>query len=198
VTAPGDEPRRARSSSVFPFATHGRRVEPHGLLVGLLHRPSCEASRKREWPLRRHSAALRRPRLEPHGHRRRTVPAPLGYGAEPRRQYGLECDSRAPRARQPPTTPTRLARRSRGNSSWLLQPTLSEARLQVALDAMDETWSNVFAGVDGYGRHAATALDAQMGAALPHLDTTQGPEDAPKVLRGHEIRIREGHLICLE
>jgi hypothetical protein len=33
------------------------------------------------------------------------------------------------------------------------------------------------------------ALDAEMRAASPRLDATEGPEDTPKVLCGHDIRI---------
>jgi hypothetical protein len=49
-----------------------------------------------------------------------------------------------------------------------------------------------------YGRHATAAFDAQMRAALPALDATEGPQDAPKVLRGHKIRIVDDRWICLE
>jgi len=48
-----------------------------------------------------------------------------------------------------------------------------------------------------YGRYAAAALDAQMCAPLPALNATEGPQDAPKVLRRHEIRIADGRLMCL-
>ncbi len=151
---------------MFRFARRGQRVELRGLLVGRLHRPSCEESRRPELPLSRHSAASRRPRWRPCAHRRRTVPAPLGYGDEPRQPCDPACGSRAHRARRPPTSPTRLARRLRDNASRLLQPAFPEARLQVALDAAQQTGSDVFTGVDRHGRHAATALDAEMGAAL--------------------------------
>ena len=36
-----------------------------------------------------------------------------------------------------------------------------------------------------------------MRASLPALDATEGPQDAAKVLRGHEIRIADGGLMCL-
>ena len=36
------------------------------------------------------------------------------------------------------------------------------------------------------------AFDAQMRAPLPALNATDGPKDAPKVLRGHSIRIADG------
>jgi len=41
-TASGAELHRARSSSVFRFTIRERRVDPRGLPVGLLRRPSCE------------------------------------------------------------------------------------------------------------------------------------------------------------
>ena len=145
----------------------------------------------------RHSAASRRPRWGPCAHRRRTVPAPLECGAEPRRRYDPECGSRVPRALRPPTSPTRLARRPRGRSSRLLQPSLSEARFQVALDATQQTWPDVFTRMNRDGRHTPAAFDAEMRAPLPALDTTEGPQDPPKVLRAHEIRIADGRLMCL-
>ena len=43
-----------------------------------------------------------------------------------------------------------------------------------------------------YGRHTLAAFDASMRASLPALDATEGPQDAAKVLRGHEIRIADG------
>jgi hypothetical protein len=49
-----------------------------------------------------------------------------------------------------------------------------------------------------YGRHTTAALDAQMRAALSALDATEGLQDAPKVLRGHQIRIADYNLMCLE
>ncbi len=160
ATARGDEQHRARSSSVFRFARRGRRVEPRGLPVGLLHRPSCEESRKPESPLSRHSAASRRPQWWPCGHRRRTAPAPLECGAEPRRRCDPACGSRVHRARWPPTSPTRLARRPRDKTSRLLQPSLSEARLQVALDTAQQTGPDVFTRMNRYGRHTLAAFDA--------------------------------------
>jgi hypothetical protein len=48
-----------------------------------------------------------------------------------------------------------------------------------------------------YGRHTLAALDAQVRAALPALDATEGPQDAAKVLRGHEIKIPDYCLMCL-
>jgi hypothetical protein len=38
-----------------------------------------------------------------------------------------------------------------------------------------------------YGRHTLAAFDAQMRAPLPALDATEGPQEAPKVLRGHGV-----------
>jgi hypothetical protein len=61
-----------------------------------------------------------------------------------------------------------------------------------------QTWSKVFTGTNGYGGHAPAAFDAQVRASLPALDATEGPPDAPKVLRGHKIRIADGRLMCLE
>jgi hypothetical protein len=78
ATVLGGEQHRARSFSVFRFARRGRRVERRGRLAGLLRRPSCVESHKREWPSSRHSVASRRPRSGPRAHCRRTVPAPLG------------------------------------------------------------------------------------------------------------------------
>ena len=130
-------------------------------------------------------------------HRRRTAPAPLGCGAEPRRRCDPVCGSRVHRARWPPTSPTRLARRPRDKTSRLLQPSLSEARLQVALDTAQQTGPDVFTRMNRYGRHTLAAFDAQMRASLPALDATEGPQDAPKVLRGHEIRIADGCRMCL-
>lgn len=43
-----------------------------------------------------------------------------------------------------------------------------------------------------YGRYTRAAFDAQMRASLPALDATEGPQDTPRVLRGHEIWIAEG------
>jgi hypothetical protein len=48
-----------------------------------------------------------------------------------------------------------------------------------------------------YGRRALAAVDAEMRAPLPALDATEAPQDAPKVLRGHEIRIADDCRICL-
>jgi len=117
-----------RSSSVCRFARPGRRVEPLGRHVGLPRRPSCEDSRTPESPLSRHSVASRRPGLWPCAHRRRTVPAPLGCGAEPRRQCDLACGSRAHRAPTRPTSQTHLVHMRRDRSSRFLQPSLPETR----------------------------------------------------------------------
>jgi hypothetical protein len=48
------------------------------------------------------------------------------------------------------------------------------------------------------GRHTLAAFDEYMRTALSALDTTEGPQDAPKVLRGHKIRIVDDRWICLE
>jgi hypothetical protein len=42
--------------------------------------------------------------------------------------------------------------------------------------------------LDRYGRYTLAALDTQVRASLPDLDAAEGPQDAPKVLRGHEIQ----------
>lgn len=68
--------------------------------------------------------------------------------------------------------------------------------LKVALDTAQQPWADVFTGMTRYG-HALATLDAEMRASLPALDTTKGPQDAPKVLRGHQIRIADGRLMCL-
>jgi hypothetical protein len=65
ATNPAAAPHPARSSSVFQFAIHGRRVELRGLPVGPLRRPSCEESHRPEWPLSPHSGSLRHPRWAP-------------------------------------------------------------------------------------------------------------------------------------
>ena len=70
-------------------------------------------------------------------------------------------------------------------------------RLQVALDTAQQTGPDVFTRMNRHGRHTLTAFDAQMRAPLPALDTTEGPQNATKVLRGHKIRIADGLLICL-
>ena len=111
-------------------------------------------------PCRGTSAASRRPRWGPCGRHRRTIPAPPGCGAEPRRRCAPACDSRAHRARWPPTSPTRLARRPRDRTSRLLQPSLSEARLQVALDAAQQTRPDVFTRMNRHSRHTLAAFDA--------------------------------------
>ena len=172
ATAPGDDPHRARSSSVFPFATRGRRVELHGLPVDSLRRPSYEGSRRLGLPLSRHSAASRRPRWGPCAHRRRTVPAPLGCGAEPRRRCDPACGIHGHRARMLPTNRTHPVRRRRDRSSWLLQPTLSEAQLQVALDTAQQTGPNVFTrtnccriGADPDARDASTVAGYRRGTS---------------------------------
>jgi hypothetical protein len=36
-----------------------------------------------------------------------------------------------------------------------------------------------------------------MRAPFPALDATDGPQDAPKVLRGHQTRIADSHRMCL-
>jgi hypothetical protein len=83
-------------------------------------------------------------------------------------------------------------------TSRLLQPSPSEAGLQVALDTAQQARPDVFTGVNRYGRHTLAAFDAQVRASLPALDATEGPQDAPKVLRGHEIRIADYCPMCLE
>jgi hypothetical protein len=57
------------------------------------------------------------------GHRRRTVGAPLGCGAELHRRCDPACGRGGHRARKPPTGLTDLARRPRDRTSRLLQPT---------------------------------------------------------------------------
>lgn len=160
--------------------------------VGLLHRLSCEDSRKLELPLSRQLAASRRPRWGPFAHRRQTVPAPLGCGAEPRRQCAPACGSRGHNARWPPTSPIRLARRSRDNASCLLRPSLPEAHLHVAFDAAQQTWPDVFTSMNRYGRHTLAALDAHVRAALAPLDATE----RPRMRRGSFAVTRARYLIA--
>ena len=70
-----------------------------------------------------------------------------------------EC-SRVPTVRRPPTSPTRLARRPRDKTSRLLQPSLSEARLQVTLDTSQQTGPDVFTRMNRYQYHTLAAFDA--------------------------------------
>ena len=66
-----------------------------------------------------------------------------------------------------PTSPIRLARRPRDKTALLLQPSLSEARLQVALDTAQQTWPDVFTRMNRHGRHTPATFDARMRASLP-------------------------------
>jgi hypothetical protein len=61
-----------------------------------------------------------------------------------------------------------------------------------------QTGPNVFTRMNRNGRHTPAAFDAQMRAPLPALDAAEGPQDAPKVLRRHSIRIADYCLMCLE
>jgi hypothetical protein len=40
--------------------------------------------------------------------------------------------------------------------------TFTEARLQVAFDSAQQSWSDVFTGMNRYGRHAPAAFDPEM------------------------------------
>jgi hypothetical protein len=64
---------------------------------------------------------------------------------------------------------------------------LSRARLQVALDAAQQAGPDVLTGMNRDGRQTQAAFDTQVRAPLPALDATEGPQDMPNVLRGHEI-----------
>jgi hypothetical protein len=75
-------------------------------------------------------------------------------------------------ARWRPTSPIRLAHRPRDKTSRLPQPSLSDTRLQVALDAAQQTGPDVFTGMNRNGRHTLAAFDAQMRAWLPALDAS--------------------------
>ena len=66
---------------------------------------------------------------------------------------------RTPR-RRPSTSPTRLARKPRDKTSRLLQPSLSEARLQVTLDTSQQTGPDVLTRMNRYGCHTLAAFDA--------------------------------------
>lgn len=68
----------------------------------------------------------------------------------------------------------------------------------MALYSPQQARTDILARVDWYGWHATAAFDAQMRAALPALGATEGPQDAPKVLRGHEIMIAAQCLMCLD
>jgi hypothetical protein len=68
---------------------------------------------------------------------------------------------------------------------------LPETRLQVALDAAQQSGSDVLTRMNDYGRHTVAAFDAHVRASLPALDTTEGFQDAATVVRGRRIRVAE-------
>ena len=69
---------------------------------------------------------------------------------------------------------------------------INKILVPMELSDLDRRLMAFVTGMNRYGRHTLAAIDAQMRASLPAFDATEGPQDAPKVLRGHEIRIADG------